>query len=144
MDVPRDRIDMPPLEWKPQQSDGHLNAEEYEALRTLVSRFYERIAKSVRPESPDFSIWFGENRITVSGNLPELDPDTVRVALAGQTLVVRGVFRSLAGSPTPPRTFQKIFMLPFPVDPRTLQVDWMMNFLIIQAQRLQQDRPQAA
>ncbi len=50
MDVPRENIDMPPLEWKPEQADGHLKPEEYQTLQKLVSRFYDQIAKSVRPE----------------------------------------------------------------------------------------------
>jgi len=47
------------------------------------------------------------------------------------------------GQSAPP-IFERTFTLPFPIAPESLRTDWLMGYLLIQAQRLSQDKPRAA
>ena len=132
-------------QWQPEFSDGMPFHEELRALQAEINRLFPKISKrSPSPETPTFSLWFGEHEMVLSGELPDLDPASVRVLLEGQRLIVRGdLAHSAAASPagaatgaTQPAVFRRIFNLPWPIDPKSLSVTWTMGFLILQAHRL--------
>lgn len=136
-------VDWHSIEWRPEHHNGSASGEEFRALQEMVKRVYPVMAGQPEVEHPDFNMWFGERQIIISGNLPNIDPASIQVALTGQTLLVRGLYQKLEGQ-TRRRFFERTFMLPYPVVPATLRVSWLMGYLLIQAQRPSNIRPEAA
>ena len=136
-------VDWQPAGWRPEDQDSNPTLVEFQVLREQISRVYALLAHQPRPEHPDFNIWFGDHHMVLSANLPNLEPASIRVALVGQTLMLRGSYASLAGQERQP-FFERTFTLPYVIDPASLRVNWVMGYLLIQAERYPQDKRQAA
>lgn len=122
---------------------------ELSRLRNEMNRLFTGNAPAFVQTYPAVNIWVGDQEITITAELPGIDPEKIEISVLGDNLTLAGSreVESLQEDETYHRQerngsrFSRTLQLPFRIDASKIEARYEKGILKINAPRAEEDKP---
>jgi HSP20 family protein len=118
-------------------------------LQREINRLFSSVGQGSALDYPAINVWEKDDNITVTTELPGIDPEKIDISITGTTLTISGTSKAdpIKEGETYLRqerelgSFQRNFQLPFQVDSKKIEAKYKKGILHITLPRFKEDLP---